>query len=156
MRRAGREITGRGTQVNDGSQRSEATAHSATTTQPGKRSARKSKIPEFSIDSRDEFSRACELYFSALEQASIAVARRKQADSISAPHVQLAVDALDSQPKRRTERIREIGILLIGVGAGYLSITIFGDSYTFKNSLLSFIPLLVGFAFYAYSLGKSD
>jgi hypothetical protein len=142
--------------VSEGAQRTDAAGRSTTATQPGRQVRKKSKNPEFSIEGREEFSRAGELYLTALEQASIAVARRKQADSISAPHVQLAVDALDSQPKKRIERIREIGILLIGAGFGYLSITIFGDSYTFKNALLSFIPLLVGFAFYAYSLGRSN
>ena len=44
---------------------------------------------------------------------------------------------------------------LVGAGLAYLGTVVTGSSYTFENAMLVFIPLLVGFALYAYCWGAN-
>jgi hypothetical protein len=124
--------------------------------EPGKVETRVAVTPlEFSPEGFDEYAKATDSYTAALEEASRVIAKHKRAASIAPFHVQLAIDALDGGHGGRIERVREIGILLIGAGLGYLSIMISSSSYTPKNFLLTFIPLILGFAAYAYSWGRA-
>jgi hypothetical protein len=108
----------------------------------------------FSAAGAAEYTKASQGYLIALEQASRAVAKAKKSDSVSEFHVQIAVDALGGDHNSRFRRISETGSLLIGLGLGNLAMVIYGSSYTFRNALIVFVPLLVGFTLYSYSWGR--
>jgi hypothetical protein len=108
----------------------------------------------FSVAGAAEYTKASQNYLIALELASRAVAKYKKSDSVSEFHVQIAVDALGGDQGNRIRRISEVGSLLIGAGLGYLAMVIYGSSYTFKNALILFTPLLIGFTLYSYSWGR--
>ncbi len=110
---------------------------------------------DFSPNGLAEFKKATDNYVMALEQACQAIARRRRSDQVSEYEVRLATDVLDTRRTGRTERIREIGILLIGAGLSYLTVMVFGSSYTFRNALITFVPLLFGSIAYAYSWGQA-
>jgi len=115
-----------------------------------------SRPTDFSPAGLAEYEDAARNYIVALEQASRGLARLKNSDLISAYHVQLAVDLLSSGKKRWVSRISDVGTLLIGAGLGYLGSMVFGSSYTFKNALISFAPLLLGCVAYAYAWGRQS
>jgi hypothetical protein len=108
----------------------------------------------FSPGGTREYEKISQEYLIALAEASRAVALRKKADSASAFHVQIAAEALSGDRSRAARRSGEIGALLIGGGFSYLGSVIYGSSYTFKNAVIVFIPLLVGCALYVYSVAR--
>jgi hypothetical protein len=108
----------------------------------------------FSPAGAAEYTKATQGYLIALEQASRAVAKAKKSDSVSESHVQIAVGSLGGDHNSRFRHIGQAGSLLIGSGLGYFAMVIYGSSYTFKNSVIIFLPLLFGFILYAYSWGR--
>ena len=114
------------------------------------------KVLVFSADGLDAYTKACDSYADALEEASRAVAKHRRSGSTEPFHIQIAIDALGSGGSGgRIARIREVGILMIGAGLGYLSIMISSSSYGTKNMVLTFIFLLIGFTAYAYSWDRA-
>jgi hypothetical protein len=114
------------------------------------------KIFVFSPNGLDAYTKACDSYADNLEEASRAVAKHRRSGSIEPFHIQLAIDALGSgDSEGRIARIREVGILMIGAGLGYLSIMISSDTYGIKNLVLTFIFLLIGCTAYAYTWNRA-
>jgi hypothetical protein len=108
----------------------------------------------FSPGGAKEYEKISQEYLIALAETSRAVALRKNADVASPFHVQVAAETLGGDRGRTAQRLGEIGTLLIGGGLSYLGTVIYGSSYTFKNSLIVFIPLLIGCILYAYRLAR--
>jgi hypothetical protein len=102
------------------------------------------------------YEKAAQDYIIALEQTSRAKAKLKNSNVIVPYHVQLAVDFLSSGKKGWVARVSDVGVLLIGAGLGYLGNMIFGSSYTVRNSIFSFVPLLLGCMAYAYAWGRRN
>jgi len=111
---------------------------------------------EFSREGLVEYEETVRSYMVDLQEASETIARHKKSDTIAAFHVQLATDALGSGKSEVIERLREIGILVIGAGLGFLTVMITTSSYTPKNWLLTFIPLLLGGSAYFYCWGRAS
>jgi hypothetical protein len=112
------------------------------------------RAADFSPAGLVKYDNATRNYVVALQQTSRGIARLKNSDLISAYHVQLAVDLLSSGKKTWVSRISDVGTLLIGAGLGYFGGMVFDSSYTFKNLLISFVPLLLGCVAYAYAWGR--
>jgi hypothetical protein len=108
----------------------------------------------FSEAASVELSRYGTAYLLALEQASRAVADGKGAEMVLASDVQTAAAALGAKRNRKFKRIGEVGALLVGAGLGYVGTVVLTSSYTFKNALVAFIPLLVGTALYILSWAR--
>ena len=108
----------------------------------------------FSPGGAKEYEKISQEYLIALAETSRAVALRKNADVASPFHVQVAAEALGGDRGRFAQRLGEIGTLLIGGGLSYLGTVVYGSSYTFKNSLIVFVPLLIGCILYAYRLAR--
>ena len=88
----------------------------------------------------------------SLEETSRFIARNKHEDSVSASHVWLAAELLGLKSSGKSKWAREIGALAIGAGISNLAAVLIASSYTFLSSVLIFIPLFGGFAFYLYGL----
>jgi hypothetical protein len=105
----------------------------------------------FSEAASVELSKYGAEYVLGLEQVSRALAQGKGAEMVLAADVQTAAAGLGARQHGKFKRIGEVGALLIGAGLGYVGTVVLSSSYTFKNALVAFIPLLVGTALYIAS-----
>lgn len=108
----------------------------------------------YSPDGLEEYHKAAREYLIALDRLSTAKAKLKNSDTVGSYHVRVAVDMLNTGKSDWLSHVNDIGILLVGAGLGYLGIVIFGSSYTFKNAMIAFMPLLIGCIMYAYASGR--
>ena len=98
-----------------------------------------------------EYNKFVDEYSIALKQASRAVAQLRKAEVVAPFDVQIAAGSLNVNRNNRFRHIGEIGTLLIGAGLAYACNVMFTSSWTFKNALIMFIPIIVGSILYTYT-----
>jgi hypothetical protein len=127
----------------------------AITAQAGDAPAEVSPPLSFSPSAASEMAATVEKYRLSLESGSRAFALAKHSDVVSASDIQLAASSLVVKQERgKIQRIRDISVLVMGLGLGELAIMVLSSTYTVRDLVLMFIPLLVGAVIYAFCWGS--